>query len=76
MLVSIEPGKYDERHGGAWDRGAADSYYSRPCAPHMYEGGTYMSRLIQEHEMTAEDIEAYIAGYRWNEEHDFKKSYD
>ena len=26
--------KYDERHGGPWDRGSADSYYGRGSNPH------------------------------------------
>ena len=31
---------YDQRHGGPFDRGAADSYYHRPFDPHYYEGAT------------------------------------
>lgn len=74
-MISIDPKKYDQRHGGAFDRGAADSYYNRGYCPHMYEGGTYMSRHIGSHEMSAEDLEAYDAGYEWNEMFGDKKSY-
>ena len=27
--------KYDQRHGGPWDRGSADSYYGRGYGPHI-----------------------------------------
>ena len=26
--------KWDDRHGGPYDRGGADSYYRRGCKPH------------------------------------------
>ena len=55
---------YDERHGGAFDRGSADSYYGRPFNPHMYAGDTATSPRIELACMTAEEITAYTAGYR------------
>ena len=58
---------YDTRHGGAYDRGAADSYYRRPYNPHMYAGATATSPRIEMAAMTAEEIVAYTAGYRDNE---------
>ncbi len=65
--------KYNQRHGGAFDRGAADSYYRRGCHPHYYVGGTSMSELVEQKDMTTEEIEAYRAGFAWNEElGDFK----
>lgn len=67
--------KFDTRHGGAFDRGSADSYYSRPHNPHMYEGGTGNSRLIERAEMTEEQVADYFAGYRWNEECGDKKDW-
>lgn len=66
--------EYDERHGGAYDRGTADSYYRRSRAPHYYLGATGTSKRI---ELTPEDAEweAYMAGYDHNEQEGFFKSY-
>lgn len=64
--------KYDERHGGPYDRGGADSYYRRPFRPHYYEKGTGTSpeHLIEE---GTPEWEQYAAGYSDNEERgDFK----
>ena len=59
--------KYDERHGGPYDRGSADSYYRRQFRPHYYVGGTGMSEKVLEEQMTREEIEAYTAGFEDNE---------
>lgn len=59
--------KYSQRHGGPFDRGAADSYYRRPFAPHYFVGGTNMSDKVEKDRMTAEEIEAYTAGWDYNE---------
>ena len=59
--------KYDERHGGAYDRGSADSYYGRGFRPHYFVGGTYTSKEVTKEQMTAEEIAAYTAGYEDNE---------
>jgi len=59
---------YDTRHGGPFDRGSADSYYNRGAKPHYYVGDTQMSEIITEERMTGEEIEAYYAGYDYNEE--------
>jgi len=67
---------YTARHGGPFDRGSADSYYGRVRAPHYYVGDTAMSARIEESEMTPEAIEAYNAGYDYNEEYGDKKNYD
>jgi hypothetical protein len=61
---------YDMRHGGPYDRGSADSYYRRSPEPHYYRGGTGTSEIVTEAEMTPAEIEAYLAGYREND--DFK----
>jgi hypothetical protein len=61
--------KYDERNGGPYDRGGADSWYRRPRAPHYFEGGTRSSPMVKEAEMTPAEIEAYNAGYNENERH-------
>jgi hypothetical protein len=58
---------YDERHGGPYDRGSADSYYRRPYEPHYFKGGTYMSEKVELADMSPEEIVAYTAGYRDNE---------
>ena len=67
---------YDSRHGGPFDRGSADSWYSRPFNPHFYRGGTYEGPRVELADMTVEEILAYTAGYRYNEEHGGKKDYD
>lgn len=67
--------KYDERHGGPYDRGSADSYYGRGIDPHYYAGSTYQSDRIEMADMTTEEIEAYHAGYDDNEESGNKKEW-
>jgi len=57
---------YDQRHGGPYDRGSADRYYGRNFNPHYYLKGTGTSPLVEEADMTAEEIAAYTAG--WDEE--------
>lgn len=65
--------RYNERHGGPYDRGSADSYYRRPCDPHYYIGGTGTSELVLKEQMTPDEIEAYMAGFKDNEaERNFK----
>jgi hypothetical protein len=76
MITEKTRENYDQRHGGAFDRGAADSYYQRGRTPHMYEGGTGTSRRIEQAEMTPAEVQAYIAGYQWNEQFGDKKSWD
>lgn len=60
--------KYDQRHGGPFDRGAADSYYRRPFEPHYYVGATYSSERKVAAEGTPE-YEAYAAGWAYNEKY-------
>jgi hypothetical protein len=72
--LGIKP-VYDQRHGGAWDRGSADSYYWRTASPHYYQGGTGMSKRVEQADMTAEEIAAYHAGYEHNELYGDKKDY-
>lgn len=66
---------YDQRHGGPFDRGAADSYYHRGAKPHYYVGDTKMSEIVTEERMTREEIEAYYAGYDYNEQMGMKKEW-
>jgi len=68
--------KYDSRHGGPFDRGSADSWYSRPRDPHFYLGDSYSSREVGRDLMTKDQIDAYLAGYDYNEQHGGKKDWD
>ncbi len=68
--------QYDQRHGGPFDRGSADSYYRRGAKPHYYPGDTGRGEPITEERMTKEEIEAYYAGYDWNERYGDKKNWD
>jgi len=68
--------QYDQRHGGPFDRGSADSHYGRPRRPHYYNGPTHNSDRIPEGLMTTEEIQAYLAGYQYNEQFGDKKSWD
>jgi hypothetical protein len=74
--VQRHAGDYDQRHGGAWDRGSADSYYGRQPEPHYYVGATSMSQRAEYEDMTDDEIEAYMAGYDYNEQYGDKKSWD
>jgi len=66
---------YDQRHGGPFDRGAADSYYNRPFNPHFFAGATMQSPRIPLDCMTADEITAYTAGYNYNEQFGDKKQW-
>lgn len=55
----------NKRHGGPYDRGAADSYYQRSFRPHYYVGGTYQSELVTK--LTKEELEEYTLGWNENE---------
>ena len=62
---------YDATHGSFFDRGAADSYYDRIRDPHRGGvGGDSGPRLTANH---PEELEAYCAGYNWNEQYGDKK---
>lgn len=58
---------FDQRHGGPYNRGTADSYYNRGFCPHYYVGDTYGSERVERDQMTAEEIAAYTAGYDENQ---------
>jgi hypothetical protein len=66
-------GEYDTSHGGAFDRGSADSYYGRPRRPHMWPAGTYHGDMVTE--LDPKEVEAYHAGYDWNEQYGDKKDW-
>jgi hypothetical protein len=76
-MITLETrNNYDQRHGGAFDRGSADSWYNRPRNPHLYTGDTGSSERIAEAQMTPSEVQAYLAGYQWNEQFGGKKSWD
>ena len=64
---------FDTRHGGAFDRGSADSWYSRGIEPHYYVGGTGTSEKITD--LTEKQIAEYMAGYEYNEMFGGKKDW-
>lgn len=74
MITADTRSNYDQRHGGPFDRGSADSYYGRPRAPHFYTAGTATSEQVTD--LTPTEIQAYLAGYQWNEQFGDKKSWD
>ena len=67
---------YDNRHGGPYDRGSADSYYGRDFNPHYFVGDTYSSKMVTQKDMTIAEIVAYEEGYKYNEANGNKKSWD
>ena len=76
-MIAIDTKKIAEkftRHGGAFDRGSADSYYHRSPNPHYFASDTYASDPITAEPGTAE-YEAYMAGYDYNEQYGDKKDW-
>jgi len=65
--------QYDKTHGGPYDRGSADSYYGRGKSPHKWPEGTYKGTKVTD--LTAEEVEAYNAGYEDNEQYGDKKEW-
>ena len=74
--TTTRSGYYDQRHGGPYDRGQADSYYGREYNPHYFVDDSYKSPRIELSQMTPAEIVAYTAGYRDNEARGDKKSWD
>ncbi len=72
-LREIHGKSYEQKHGNAFDRGSADSYYHRPRQPHYYPNGTYNGEPVTA--LTPAEIEAYHAGYDYNEEYGDKKEW-
>jgi hypothetical protein len=64
---------YDCSHGSFFDRGAADSYYNRQRFAHR--GGVGGDSGPRIDAVTAEEIEAYNAGYDYNERFGDKKDW-
>jgi hypothetical protein len=77
MMIATDThtSQYDTRHGGAYDRGNADSYYSRGYNPHYFKGDTAVTPRVEMKDMTAEEITAYTAGFNDNEQFGDKKDW-
>lgn len=75
MLATMEHTEFDQRHGGCFDRGGADSYYHRGRVPHYYKGDTGSSEKVEASNMTVEERAAYDAGYDYNEQYGDKKNW-
>ena len=73
--VEFQGNTYTTWHGSPFDRGSADSWYSRAPDPHWYPEGSYRGERINQSDMTPAEIQAYIAGYRHNEEYGGKKEW-
>jgi len=67
---------YDASHGSPFDRGSADSWYSRPQDPHKGGVGGDSGPRVEAQDMTPAEIVAYAAGYEYNEQFGGKKSWD
>jgi hypothetical protein len=67
--------QYDDRHGGPFDRGSADSYYHRYISPHYYTGSTHSSTRLETVDMSEKEIADYMAGYEFNEQFGGKKEW-
>ena len=75
MIYGEYNGKtYNSDHGSFFDRGAADSYYHRSRSPHR--GGVGGASGPRIDAVSVEEIEAYNAGYEYNERFGDKKSWD
>jgi len=64
---------YEQYHGSPFDRGSADSYYHRPREPH--KGGVGGNSGPRIERLKPAEVEAYHAGYDWNEAHGDKKDW-
>lgn len=66
-LRTVNGKTYETWHGSPFDRGSADSWYSRAEDPHWWPQGTYNGTRVEAKDMTEEEIAAYYAGYQYNE---------
>jgi hypothetical protein len=64
------------KHGSPFDRGSADSWYSRSRDPHKGGVGGDSGPRVPALELTAQEIWEYQAGYDWNEQFGDKKNWD
>jgi hypothetical protein len=66
--------QYDKEHGSFFDRGACDSYYGRQRDPHRGGVGGLSGPRIDA--INVKDIQAYMAGYEFNEQFGDRKCWD
>ena len=62
------------QHGSLFDRGSADSYYSRSPSPHYGGVGGHSGPRVPVTDPSM--IREYMEGYRYNETFGDKKSWD
>jgi hypothetical protein len=74
--VEFRGEEFDAGHGSPFDRGSADSWYSRPQHPHWYPQGSYKGQRVEAKDMTLAELRAYYAGYDYNEQFGGKKAWD
>ena len=78
-LESWQGVTYKVSHGCPFDRGIADSWYSRPVNPHYWPADfpkdTIIEKRITAEHMTPEQIAEYKAGYAYNESLGGKKDW-
>jgi len=67
--------EYDSSHGSPFDRGLADSWYSRSQDPHFWPEGTGHGIRIEADEMSLTQMAAYFRGYEYNEQFGGKKEW-
>jgi hypothetical protein len=72
-FYTVHGKSYAQKHGNPFDRGSADSYYGRPRQPHR--GGVGGGSGPRTTELTADEQEAYHAGYDYNEATGDKKNW-
>jgi hypothetical protein len=75
-MITYNGKEYNNRHGGPFDRGSADSWYSRGIQPHYYVGDTHASTRLEEVDMSEKEVADYLAGYQYNEQYGGKKEWD
>jgi hypothetical protein len=76
IKVTHEGREYKVIHGDPFDRGSADSHYSRSRNPHKGGVGGNSGPRVESNEMTLEEITDYGSGYDWNESFGYKKQWD
>ena len=61
------------KHGSLYDRGSADSYYGRAADPHY--GGVGGDSGERVDRLTPQEVNEYLAGYEYNEQHGDRKEW-
>ena len=74
--VEFQGIEYDATHGSPFDRGSADSWYSRPQQPHWYPEGSYNGDRVEAKDMSLQQMREYFRGYEYNEQFGGKKDWD